>query len=196
VPALTFVQQRLILSHDDLLTAEALAVSEGWEGLILRTPVQPYKHGRCTLREFLRSGGPGGMLKLKRRHDAEATILGAYPLQRNLNPLTYGPLGLAERSTASAGKVTDPALLGSIIVRPAPDPSHAFTLPFSIGAGVAGTWDEAERARLMLLHRAGRLVGQRITFRYFPSGGKERPVQPQFVAFRPESGQPDPSIQP
>jgi DNA ligase-1 len=181
---ISIVLQEIILNETDLLRAEERALSAGYEGLILRSPSQPYKHGRCTLKEFLRGAG---MLKLKRRQDAEAVILAARPLQRNENPLTYSPLGLAERSTAAEGKYTDYSLLGTILVRPLPDPSHSFALPFWIGAGVIGTWDEAERRRLMLLHTAGKLVGKTITFRYFPSGGKDRPVQPQFVAFRSPS---------
>ena len=180
-PFIKIVEQRYISCEEELLSYESAILAQGYEGLILRSLDQPYKHGRCTFNEFL-SGR--GMLKLKRKDDAEGRILAAFPLLINTNPLTRNAFGLAERSSAQAGLDLDPTRLGSLLIQPIPAPNHSFTLPFRIGAGIAGTWDDEERARLMTLHRKGTLIGRIVTFRFFPSGGKDRPVQPQFVAFK------------
>ena len=65
LPYVKVVEQRLIRSRNELVEFYSEALAKGYEGLILRSPNSPYKHGRSTLKQ-------GWMLKLKPFEDAEA----------------------------------------------------------------------------------------------------------------------------
>lgn len=67
-------------SADDIAAAEAEAVRQGYEGLVLRAPDRAYRYGRTTFRgvEFL---------KIKRFDDAEAEVVATHPIIRGGEPL-------------------------------------------------------------------------------------------------------------
>lgn len=73
---LRLVKQTSITNELDLKSAFRCALSEGYEGLIIRDPKGPYKQGRSTMNQ-------GWMLKLKLFKDAEATIIGFEELMHN-----------------------------------------------------------------------------------------------------------------
>lgn len=56
-------------SPAELAEFEEYCVAEGYEGVIVRDPQGPYKHGRSTVRE-------GYLLKVKRFADAEGRVIG------------------------------------------------------------------------------------------------------------------------
>ena len=66
------VPHELINSREELDAYEESILSQGFEGVMLRSPDGLYKHGRSTELE-------GDMMKLKRFTDSEATILEVYP---------------------------------------------------------------------------------------------------------------------
>lgn len=55
-------------SENDLLNFEQAALHDGYEGIMIRNPNEPYKFGRSTIKEQ-------GLLKLKRFSDAEADVI-------------------------------------------------------------------------------------------------------------------------
>ena len=75
---------------------EAEHVAAGWEGVMLRDPYGAYKCGRSTARE-------GGLLKVKRFTDAEATVVGVEEQMHNENEAKTNALGLTERSSCAEG---------------------------------------------------------------------------------------------
>lgn len=178
---ITIVPQTLVHSIDDIVVLQQETLAAGYEGLVLRSPLGTYRNARCTWRQLTSPGG--SMLKLKQFDELEARVVGFKPLMRNLNDDEQSPLGYVERSTSKAGLVEDSSLLGAFHVRPLPKGNHQFTEPFWVGGGIAGTWDELERRRLMA--RAEHLtdIGAVMTIRFLPEGHETRPQQPKFVAW-------------
>lgn len=84
-----------------------LAISKGYEGLILRNPSGPYKEGRSTLNEQW-------MLKLKPIEDTEATIVEFTELMHNLNAPETNNVGATERNKCQAG-MQESGILGALI---------------------------------------------------------------------------------
>lgn len=82
-------------------------LSEGFEGVMLRSVDGPYKHGRSTVKE-------GYLLKVKSFADEEATVLGMIEQMKNTNPLERDNLGNAKRSSAKGGK-TGKGILGALV---------------------------------------------------------------------------------
>jgi DNA ligase-1 len=152
---------------DDLMDYEERCVSEGYEGVMIRTPHSPYKCGRSTERE-------GYLLKIKRFEDAEAVVLDTYEGMSNLNPAEKDNFGRTKRSLSQAGLVGR-GELGGFVVR------HLETdVEFRVGYNhVVGGID-----RVTLWERRETLVGRLVKFRHQPSGAKEAPRFPKFIGFR------------
>ena len=151
---------------------EANVLHQGYEGVMLRDPMGRYKHGRSTLSE-------GGLMKLKRFDDAEAVVIGAVELMKNLNEAKVGRTGHLERSSHQANMVGR-GCLGSLQVRGVNGPFK--NAVFNIGTGL----DEALRYELWLLFTIGKLSGRVVKYKYFASGAKDAPRFPVFQGFRPE----------
>lgn len=86
---------------DDVVQLKALEeryVDQGYEGVMVRSPLGPYKFGRSTTRE-------GHLLKVKRFEDYEAAVVGMVERMHNGNEAKTNALGHTERSTKKAGKV-------------------------------------------------------------------------------------------
>lgn len=150
-----------------LLEYEDFKVSEGYEGLILRSPDGLYKYGRSSTRE-------GGMLKLKRFVDAEAEIISVYEELANTNEAKTNALGRTERSTAKAGK-QGKGRAGGFEVR---DVKTSKT--FRVGTGL----NDAER--VFAWENRDALPGKIIKYKSFPVGVKEKPRHPVYLGAREE----------
>lgn len=98
-----------IFNEEQLREYEEKQLRLGYEGVIIRTPSSPYKHGRSTTRE-------GYMLKIKRFTDSEAIVIGYTQLRRNMNPAFIGELGQTKRSSHRENKVPV-EMLGTLLVR-------------------------------------------------------------------------------
>jgi DNA ligase-1 len=164
-PQICLLEQNLLANEDDMLTYEAAKVEEGYEGIILRSPDAPYKHGRSTVNE-------GYLLKLKRFEDSEAEIIGFEEEMFNGNEAQTNELGRTKRSTAQAGLVGKNTL-GAFLVRDV----HT-GVEFSIGTGLTAL----ERG-IFWAHQ-DEYVGKLVRYKFFPVGVVNKPRHPVFTGFR------------
>jgi len=160
--------QYSLKNPNEVETSENSAIMAGYEGLILRRPDSPYKFGRSTASE-------GYLFKLKRYLQEEAVVIGYAPLQHNDNNAEINALGYTQRSSAQDGKVDLP-LLGNLIVKGMFQDQHNVT--FSIGTGF--TLLEREK----LWEQREDLIGKIVTYKFFPTGSKDKPRHPVFKSFR------------
>lgn len=141
-----------------------------YEGVILRNPDSPYKHGRSTLRE-------GHLLKYKSFSDSEAKIVSCQPLQRNMNEPEIDNLGLQKRSSHLINQVID-NMLGSFEVIDVNKESPFFDKTFRIGSG----FTEEQRIKYWL--RRFEIINKIIVYKYQNFGYKDLPRSPVFKGFR------------
>lgn len=157
---------------DDLVKAEVHYLADGYEGIMLRAPDGPYKHGRSTLKE-------GWLIKVKRFIDGEAVVIGLEEAEENTNAATRDELGRTKRSSAKAGKVGK-GMVGTIIVR---DKKWG---EMRLAPGVMTHQD-----RLMWWEMYAKpsvpesLIGQLVHWRAFGYGVKDKPRFPRFYGVRP-----------
>lgn len=156
-----------INNEKDLLEYEQECLSDGYEGVMLRSPTGPYKCGRSTAKE-------GYLLKLKRFDDAEATVVAVEERMHNANEAKKDAFGRTERSTHKANQIPT-GTLGAFLVK-----SDSFENQFSIGTGL----NEEQRVELWKIRDS--LVGKVIKFKYQPFGVKDVPRFPVFLGFRDE----------
>lgn len=155
--------QKRVESLAELIEFEGLLLAQGYEGVILRHPDEPYKFGRSTLRE-------AGMLKLKRFEDSEAAIIGFEELMHNANKLKTNALGYAERSSHQANLVPT-GRLGALVV--------AWQgMEFNIGTG----FDDA--LRIEIWNKREDYIGAIAKFKFLRVGMKDKPRHPVFLGFR------------
>lgn len=143
-------------------------VAQGYEGVMLRHPDSPYKHGRSTVKENY-------LLKVKRFIDNEAEIIGFVEQMHNTNEKTTNELGRSQRSSAKAGKVGKDTL-GALKVRAI---NGLFAgVEFEIGTG----FDDALRQKIWNSQHEHH--GRVLTFKHQPVGGYDKPRIPVFKGFR------------
>lgn len=171
VPGLEYVTQVWLENKSQLLDFENACLTGGFEGVVVRKPSALYKHGRGTLRDQI-------MLKLKRFHTAEARVLELLPRMHNENPQEVSPLGYAERSSAKEG-LLETNVLGRIKVQ-------GLNGPFQGQVFHIGTFDGLTEDDKIQELRAGTLLGKVITYKYFPTGAKDRPRHPVYLCERPD----------
>jgi len=163
-PLVIKLDQVIISDLDELHNYEAKVLKEGYEGVILRAPMAPYKMGRSTLREQ-------GMLKVKRFLDAEATVIGFEEKMHNANVLQRDARGYAKRSTHQDNKVPV-GTLGALVCRTLDDRE------FRIGTG----FTDVERSEIWA--DQDRYLGNAAKYKYFNVGIKDLPRHPVFLGWR------------
>jgi len=152
-----------VSTEAELYRLEDEALTNGYEGLMIRDPAGRYKYGRSTLSE-------GILLKLKRRLTSEAIIIGFEEQMHNANEATINALGRTERSSHQANLVPT-GVLGAFTVRDA-------GVEFNVGTGF--TYED----RVQFWRRRHELIGSLITYEYLPIGVKDKPRHPVFKGFR------------
>jgi DNA ligase-1 len=153
---------------DELVAFEKQALGLGYEGVMLRSLNGPYKEGRATLNQ-------GWLMKLKRYVDAEARILSMYEEMENQNEEFTNELGRTARSSHKENKVGKGQLGGFNVV----GVNGAYKdVEFRVSSS---SIDHDERKRIWT---ADNVVGQTITYKYFPIGSDEKPRAPVFKSFR------------
>jgi DNA ligase-1 len=157
-----------IFSMKELQVYEQSCLGQGYEGVILRDPNGAYKHGRSTAKE-------GGLIKVKRFSDSEATILGMEEQMKNNNEKKVNELGRGQRSSHKENK-TPKGTLGALVCK------DKYTgVQFNIGSG----FDDATRNQLWK-YKDG-LIGQAIKYKYFSIGVKDAPRHPVYLGMRDDS---------
>lgn len=160
------VVHKLVNGPTQLTAYEEECLDRGYEGVMLRDPHGPYKHGRSTLRE-------GTLMKLKRFSDDEAMVIAVEEQLQNTNEQTRDALGKAKRSNHQAGMVGK-GTLGSLRVRGVTGPYEG--VEFSVGSGMS------DSLRAAFWERPP--IGEVIRVKYFPSGSKDAPRFPVFGGIR------------
>jgi DNA ligase-1 len=154
-----------IKNEKELLQYEKAWLTNGYEGVMLRSPHGPYKCGRSTVRE-------GYLLKLKRFEDTEAVIVRVEERMHNANAATKDAFGRTERSSHKANMEAT-GTLGAFIVK-----SAAFEKEFNVGTGLT----EKQRVEWWLIRDS--LIGKTIKIKYQPTGVKDAPRFPVLLGFR------------
>ena len=157
------LQHTRIHDLDELLAYQAQVLAEGYEGVMLRAPDAPYKHGRSTTRE-------GYLLKLKNFSDAEAEVVGVEEEMRNDNVATVDALGHTKRSSHKENKVGK-GTMGALVVRGLNGPFAG--VEFNIGSGFSAAQRREEWK-----------PGDIVSYTFFEHGALNKPRHPVFVRRR------------
>lgn len=143
-------------------------VSDGYEGVMVRDPNGKYKFGRSTVKE-------GGLLKIKRWHDAEAIVVDMVERQHNGNEATKDELGRTKRSSTKANK-TGRGDMGTLVCQGVFDGKFDGPVKFEIGTGFT---DEQRKAMW-----EKPVIGSVVTFKYQSLSPGGTPRFPVFKGFR------------
>jgi DNA ligase 1 len=157
----------------ELTALENMYLADGYEGVMLRSPDGPYKHGRGTLRE-------GYLMKLKRFTDGEAIVVALEEAEENTNVATKDELNRTKRSTAKAGKVGK-GMVGTIVVH---------DKKWGELRLAPGTMTHAERIWHWECRNdqdSATLLGKVVHWRCFGYGLKDKPRFPRFYGIREDA---------
>jgi DNA ligase-1 len=161
---LRFVEHTEVENLEELLAYEDRMLAEGWEGIMGRDPVAPYKQGQSTYNQ-------GWMYKFKRFSDTEGVIVGFVEEMTNTNEQERSPLGFAKRSKSKEGLV--PAdTLGKFLV-------EFQGSVINVGCGV---FTHSQRKEIW--DEQGRFKGRLLKFRFFAHGIKDQPRHARALGFR------------
>ena len=159
------VPHLLVENEVELLRLEERVLDQGYEGLMLRDPNGAYKFGRSTASQGL-------LLKLKRKQETEAMVIGFAEQMHNTNEARIDNLGYTERSTHQANLI--PAgILGALIVR-----DLKTEVQFNIGTGFT-----LEDRKFIWEHRDA-VLRKIVKYEYLPYGVKDKPRHPAFLGWR------------
>jgi DNA ligase-1 len=164
-PHVELVTHIAVSNLEELDYFEAGLLAKGAEGVMLRSYSGPYKQGRSTELE-------GYLLKVKRFEDSEASVTGFYEEMENTNEKQVNELGRTKRSTEKAGMVPK-GTLGGLEVR-----DLKTGVDFCIGSG----FNADQKKELWQAQEC--LVGRIAKYKYFPTGGKDKPRHPIFLGWR------------
>lgn len=171
IPAHTLTQIKCYFP-EELLSLEDAILSHNYEGVILRSPHGYYKNGRSTLKEFF--SPKGGMLKLKRFSQEEATVLSILPAQENFNEAFANEIGYTKRSTSKENLLTKEEL-GTFVCT-----SPNWPVRFGVAPGHL-----TREERIHIWKNQASFIGKTLSFKHFPKGSVRAPRLPQFVSWRP-----------
>lgn len=170
-------EQRIVLvGHTEVHDAQQLQGFEercliaGYEGVMLRDPDGPYKHGRSTLRE-------GYLMKLKQFTDGEAVVIRLEEGCENQNEMERDELGRAKRSRAMS-RLVPSGMVGTIV---ALDPTWG---ELRIAPGTMTHYERQMFWRRHINNEPLPLVGRTIHWRSFGYGIKDKPRFPRFYGIR------------
>lgn len=153
------------LNEADLLVVEQEYLDQGFEGIMVRSPLGRYKQGRSTLKD-------GILGKLKRFSDDEALIVGFEEKMTNTNSAYTNEVGRTQRSQAQEGMV-GAGTLGALVCT-------CKGIQFTMGSGL----DDATRD--MIWQNKEKYAGKLAKFKYFAIGMVDSYRFPIFQGFRDE----------
>lgn len=159
------LQHTPLLSLAEMQAYEEIAVTQGFEGIMLRDPIGPYKFGRATQKE-------NTLLKIKRWLDSEGEVTAIHEGSTNNNPKFKDELGHSKRKTLQENIVPN-GTLGSFSIRDI----HT-GLELDVSSGILTQiqskeiWDNREK-----------YMGKTLTYKYMPAI-KDKPRFPSFKNWR------------
>lgn len=162
-PRIQIVEHVKASTIEELMAFEDKAVTEGFEGAMVRSLDGPYKSGRSTVKE-------GILLKVKRLDDDEAEVVHFQERRTNNNEPTRNALGYQERSSHQENMVPC-GDLGALTV-------EWRGVQFDIGTGFSA----AQRIEYWEIRDS--LLGKKVSFAYQGIGSRGRPRFPRFRGFR------------
>lgn len=151
-------QEKLLKYYDEI-------TSEGYEGIMLRSPTQPYKFGRSTVKSQ-------HLLKLKPFLDDEFKVVGFTERMHNTNEATKNALGNTERSSSKEGLVPT-GMLGALVL-------EFGDTTFECGTG----FTDAERTEIW--NNQWKYLDKLAKIRYQELGSKGKPRFPSMIGWRDE----------
>lgn len=160
------LEHTLLQKVDDLLLFEEKCLSQGYEGIMVRDPMRPYKYGRSTLSEM-------GLAKLKRFIDGEAVVTGLVEAMANGNDATTNAIGLTERRGGS-GALSPKGMIGGITATNVADGQLMNLGP--------GTMTHADRTHFF--NNPHEIVGHTVHWRAFNYDIKDKLRFALFYGFR------------
>lgn len=163
--AMSMIQPLIMKDATDLLRYEEDCLSQGFEGVMVRTYASPYKCGRSTRKE-------GYLLKIKRFSDAEARVTGFVEELTNTNEAKKNDVGTQKRSKIKANLIPN-GKLGALKVKDVNS-----NVDFEIGTGFS------DKERQEIWDNQSKLIGAIVTYKFQPHGVKEKPRCPTFKGFR------------
>lgn len=162
VKLVTHVAKR---SAAELHEYEAQHIIAGFEGVMVRDALGPYKYGRATPRE-------GSLFKLKRFTDGEARVVGFDEQMQNNNEKTRDELGRAKRSSHKENKSAK-GTLGALKVV-----DTQTGVDFDIGTG----FTDKERADIWA--DRPNWLNKLVKYKSLAVGVKEKPRHPVYLGER------------
>lgn len=175
-PSLVFLHQVLVTNQVELDFYEQKCLSEGYEGVMIRSPGGMYKFGRATAKG-------GELSKVKRFVDSEATVTGVEERMHNDNVATTDELGRAKRSSHQEN-MRPAGDLGALVCR-TPE-----GVEFKIGTGFSAQ----DRTDLWTIYTTDfsasayappPVVGRIVKYKHFIAAGvKDAPRFPVFLGWR------------
>jgi DNA ligase-1 len=162
------LEQRELRGVDDILTMEKEAIELGHEGLVVRTLwSKGYKQGRSTLRQ-------GYLVKIARRKNSEATVVGFEEMMHNDNPAYLNEVGYTKRSVSQDG-LRPSGMLGAFVVC---DLKSGLQFRVGIGEGL----DHAMRKHVW--ENQKEYLGRIMKYDYKDYGTAELPRMPRWLGWR------------
>jgi DNA ligase-1 len=156
-----------INNEPELMVYETQCLSDGYEGVMIRSPGSPYKFGRSTVKE-------GYLLKLKRFYDSEAVVFSLQEKMHNENEAVKDELGHTKRSSHQENQI--PAnTLGAFCVK-----EMKTGVEFKIGTGF-----DSDFANQVWSNQKD-YIGKIIKYKAQKVGEKDKPRFPSFLGFRDE----------
>lgn len=143
------------------------ALTDNYEGVIIRSMQGKHKDGRCTVKE-------GAYLRLKPTGDAEGVVVRLEEAFENKNEAKTNELGYTERSTHQENMVAK-GMIGAMWLR-LPDGSEV-----KVGAGKL---NHAERKYYW--ENPNEIIGKIAKYAFLATGQKDAPRHPRFISFRCE----------
>jgi DNA ligase-1 len=164
-----YVKHTLVKSVHELDLLEEMYVTEGYEGVMLRSVAGLYKFGRATTKEAT-------LMKLKRFDDAEAVVVGVVEKMHNANEAKKDELGRTKRSTHKANKKPT-GMMGALKCWHRDE--YGKRTEFEIGTG----FDDAQRKTLWECRDDYRKWGA-IKYKFQGLTPDGKPRFPVFLGFR------------
>ena len=166
-PNIKIVPSTIVNNLQELENFENQCLLDGYEGVIIRDPNGLYKNGRATVRE-------GSYLRIKRFTQEDAVVLSITEAMENTNEAITNELGRTERSSHKENKIPK-GMLGNLVCLDIKTQQQI----------IVGPGEMAHEDRIFYFNNPSKLIGQTISYKFFPKGVKDKPRFPTFVSIRP-----------